>query len=1021
LRQRLLTTLLGRFERRLLTIVAPAGFGKTTLLAQAVGENALLPRGIDVWLSCEPADADGPSLLAGIGAALGAGSRNGDAGGPGLGRGGGVGDGGSRQAGLDKVVAAVWSRSPLPVALVLDDAHEIPAGSDGASLLDELVVALPENGHVVLAGRVEPPVRTGRLLAEGRALLLDADDLLLTTDERSALAALLGVDAAVLDESGGWPALARLAAVAGRSGAERYVWEEVLDGLRPEARHVLATLSAIGGADDELASVVLETPVHLDDVLGDVPLVAQRTTAAHGRWYVPHDLWQPFVGRDIAPGFAATARRRAARVLRERGDLRRAGELLLADPVDDAGWSELEALLVTGAGAASSLTGNVPADAWLRAVPPERRETPEVLLMEAVIARLRGHTGPATAGFRRAWVAARDEGADQAEQVAMSHLLHQAWWEGDRALFAEIFARVDELTRAGDDRAWMFTALGSALLTETLGDPAAALDHLEGVTDLPSGLDVVRDWLRVRCLLALGRGDEAFAISDRAAALPDALPAVQVQPLTSLWLSARPQELAARVHRIAPGDDTLPRDRLLSNLSLTAYTACLGRADEAEARLAEARRHLGAIEGDRPGQLLQAVAAMVAICRGDEAAARDELAGLVDDIPTRLLIRTMLPMLAVAEPRFRDGLVAEPLGPDHAANREVALALVAARSGGRPRPATPPPAPPRVLVAVGYRLATELAARTDDDELLRHLLAAVGPPVREALRDLATAGAAGAAGVPGAALPGAKRLLRSVPSPPDHTLRIRVLGPPSVEHDGVPTSRSEWGRERVRSLLCWLVARRRVTRAETETALWPDFDNATAGGNLRTTLGYLQRVLEPERAAGDAPFHVRGDADALLLAEEGVTVDVWEFEQLLDEAADAEAAGAPSLALTAYEQATALWGGEYLVDVYDDWAGPERDRLRARFLAGSVRAGELQLAAGDIDRALLLATRAIEAEPWSEPAHRLAIAAHLARGDRASARRALERCHLALDDLGVEPAELTVMLERSVLADRPVG
>ncbi|HEV7758937.1 MAG TPA: hypothetical protein VGO78_08105, partial [Acidimicrobiales bacterium] len=307
-----------------MTIVAPAGFGKTTLLAQAVGENALLPRGIDVWLSCEPADADGPSLLAGIGAALGAGSRNGDAAGrPGGGLGRGDGAGGSRQAELDKVVAAVWSRSPLPVALVLDDVHEIPAGSDGAALLDELVVALPENGHVVLAGRVEPPVRTGRLLAEDRALLLTADDLLLTADERSALAALLGVDAAVLDESGGWPALARLAAVAGRSGAERYVWEEVLDGLRPDARHVLATLSAIGGADDELASVVLETPVHLDDLLGDVPLVAQRTTARHGRWYVPHDLWQPFVGRDIAPGFAATARRRAARVLRERGDLRR--------------------------------------------------------------------------------------------------------------------------------------------------------------------------------------------------------------------------------------------------------------------------------------------------------------------------------------------------------------------------------------------------------------------------------------------------------------------------------------------------------------------------------------------------------------------------------------------------------------------------------------------------------------------------------------------------------------------------
>jgi len=998
LRQRLLTVLLGRFERRLVTVVAPAGFGKTTLLAQAVAENALLPRGVDVWLSCEPADADGPSLLAGIGAALGTpdGRQR---------RRVTAGEGGFRAGDLDEVVAAVWSRSPWPVALVLDDVHEIPAGSDGASLLDELVAALPENGHLVLAGRSEPPVRASRLLAEDRAVVLDAEDLLLTASERVDLAGLLGVDVAMLEECGGWPALARLTAVAGRAGADRYVWEEVLEGLGSDARHVLATLSAIGGADDELASVVLEAPVDLEALLGDAPLVAQRTSAAHGRWYVPHDLWQPFVGGDLAPGVAATARRRAAGVLRGRGDLRRAGELLLSDPVDDSAWPEFEALLVAGAGAATSLTGIVPVDGWLAAVPPERRDAAEVLLMEAVVARLRGRAGEAQVGFRRAWDAARAQKADEAELVAMSHLVHQAWWQADLALFGEIFARVEELGGADNDRVWIFSALGSAMLTETMGDPAAALAQLEDIAGLPPGLEAVRDWLRARCLLALGRGDDAFTIAEPNAAQPDALPAVQVQPLTSLWLGARPRDIADRLERIVPGPDTLPRDRLLANLSLAAYAACLGRAGEAEIRMADARRHLGAIEGDRPALLLAAVAGMVAICRGDEETARAAIADLADDAPTRLLVRMMLPMLAVAEPRLRDALLAEQLGPDHAANRDVALTLIAARAGERPPAGSRPPrsTPPRVLVALGYRLATELAARTDDGELLRYLLTIVGSPVRDALRELAPE------------IPGARRLLRSVPSPPDHTMHIRVLGPPTVEHDGVPTTSPEWGRERVRSLLCWLVARRRVTRAETEAALWPAFDTTTAGGNLRTTLGYLQRVLEPQRAAGDAPFHVRADGDALLLADEAVTVDAWEFERLLDAAADAEARGAPSDALAAYEAAAALWGGDYLVDVYDDWAGPERDRLRARFLAGSVRAGELLLATGGVDRALRLATRAIETDVWSETAHRLAIAAHLARGDRGSARRALERCHHALDDLGVEPDELTVMLERTVL------
>jgi DNA-binding SARP family transcriptional activator len=1000
--------LLGRFERRVITVVAPAGFGKTTLLAQAVGENVLLPRGIDVWLSCEPADADGASLRAGIAEALG---TKGDS--------------------LDQIVAAVWSRSPLPVALVLDDVHEIPPGSDGAALLDRLLVDLPENGHLVLAGRTEPSVRLGRLLAEDRAVLLDADDLLLTDNERAGLADLLGVQAGMLEDCGGWPALARLIAKAGRSGAERYVWEEVLHGLEPETRHVLATLSAIGGADDELASVVLERPMHLDKVLDGVPLVAQRPTT-HGRWYVPHDLWKPFVAADIAPDFAVVARRRAARVLRERLDLRRAGELLLIDPVDDAGWPELVALLLAGAGAASSLTGGVPIETWLDHVPPERSDSAEVKLIEAVVARLKGHAGPAQRAFRRAWDAARaadtggaasgdasGAGADgpggvsEAEMVAMSHLLHQAWWQGDLALFGELFTRVQELGGAANRQVAMFTTLGAALLADTTGDPVGALAHLQDTPPLPAGLNAVRDWLQVRSLLALGRGNEAFAIADRAAAAPDALPAVQVQPLTALWLSARPDEIAGRVERIIPGRDALPRDRLLNNTSLAAYAAFLGQADEAEMRLGEARNHLGAVEGVRPGYLVAGVAAVVAACRGDEEAARAEVAEVPDDPATRLLLRMVLPLMAVVEPRFRDGLDAEVLGPDNAANRTVAKALIAAREGKRRTGPAGPSAlvdgdgariePARVLVALGYRLATELAARTDDDELLRYLLATVGAPVRAALRQMASD------------IAGAKRLLRNVPSPPDHTLQIRVLGPAAVAHDGTLSTQPEWSRERVRSLLCWLVARRRVTRAETEAALWPDADGNAAGGNLRTTLGYMQRVLEPERAAGDAPFHVRADGEALLLADEAVTVDAWEFERLLDKAADAEAAGAPTVALSAYEAAAALWGGEYLVDVYDDWAGPERDRLRSRFLAGSVRAGELQLAAGDVDRALLLATRAIEAEPWSENAHRLAIAAHLARGDRASARRALDRCHAALGDLGVEADELTVMLERAVL------
>jgi DNA-binding SARP family transcriptional activator len=242
-----------------------------------------------------------------------------------------------------------------------------------------------------------------------------------------------------------------------------------------------------------------------------------------------------------------------------------------------------------------------------------------------------------------------------------------------------------------------------------------------------------------------------------------------------------------------------------------------------------------------------------------------------------------------------------------------------------------------------------------------------------------------------------------------------VLGPAVLERGGEAVSHPDWRRERVRSLLLLLVARRLVTREAAATALWPELDAEAGPKNLRVTLGYLLKVMEPEREPNAASWFVRTRGDLLELSDEGLEVDAWEMERLLDQARAAEAAGAASAALPAYEAALALWRGDYLTDVYDDWAVPERDRLRARFLAASVRAGELLLARGDIDRALLMGTRALEAEPWSEMAHRLVLAAHVARGDRASARRALDRCYQALDELGVEPEPATVVFERAIV------
>jgi DNA-binding SARP family transcriptional activator len=94
----------------------------------------------------------------------------------------------------------------------------------------------------------------------------------------------------------------------------------------------------------------------------------------------------------------------------------------------------------------------------------------------------------------------------------------------------------------------------------------------------------------------------------------------------------------------------------------------------------------------------------------------------------------------------------------------------------------------------------------------------------------------------------------------------------------------------------------------------------------------------------------------------------------------------------------------------DEWLVQERDRLRRRFVLAALRAGHLLLATGDHDGAEQLAARALIAEPWSEPAYQLLVSVALARGDRAAAYRALDRCFAMLEELGAAVAPETLEL-----------
>src|SRR6266540_287040 len=99
-RPRLLKALVGRWDHRVTAMTAGPGLGKTTLLAQAIAENRLAPRGDDVWVGVESHDADAEQLARVVAAALS--DRS-------------IDDLPDPRA----VASAVWQRSPTQTCLML--------------------------------------------------------------------------------------------------------------------------------------------------------------------------------------------------------------------------------------------------------------------------------------------------------------------------------------------------------------------------------------------------------------------------------------------------------------------------------------------------------------------------------------------------------------------------------------------------------------------------------------------------------------------------------------------------------------------------------------------------------------------------------------------------------------------------------------------------------------------------------------------------------------------------------------
>lgn len=361
---------------RVVAVTAPAGYGKSTFLAQwAAQEDRRV-----AWVSLDRFDDDPGMLLVSLASAyrragLGSADLVADMGGPGV----------SALGRAAPRLAAEFRASAEPFVLMLDDLHELvsPACHDVLSLL---IQSIPHGSQLAVASRCEQP-HLPRLRACGEALELEARDLALDAAgarqifDNAQVSLAPELAAAVIERTEGWPVGVYLAALIARqsrgqvptlSGADRYVadylYREALT-RQPKAIQRFLRRSAV---PDQLCAPLCEAvlgtsaaALHLRQIeahsLFLTPLDRER------EWYRYHGLFREFLLGELRrtePGIIATLHQRAADWYQASGFPGQAVEHLLHTP--DRGRSMR---LVTALAHPTYMAGKFSTvQRWLRAI-----------------------------------------------------------------------------------------------------------------------------------------------------------------------------------------------------------------------------------------------------------------------------------------------------------------------------------------------------------------------------------------------------------------------------------------------------------------------------------------------------------------------------------------------------------------------------------------------------------------------------------------------------------------------------
>ena len=259
-------------------------------------------------------------------------------------------------------------------------------------------------------------------------------------------------------------------------------------------------------------------------------------------------------------------------------------------------------------------------------------------------------------------------------------------------------------------------------------------------------------------------------------------------------------------------------------------------------------------------------------------------------------------------------------------------------------------------------------------------------------------------------------------------LRLNVLGPPEVLHDG---SHLSFPLRKAEALLLYLAVEGGMhSRSKLDAFLWPDSEPYIARKALRNALALLRRLLVDPDASPAQHTHLLSPRDLLGLDPEAplerdldVVQRAWNEVQRVTTPPTEEQRAA---LVTQIQHALALVRGPFLDGFwlgedapFDEWVRQQQQQWQVRLPVLFDRLSSWLEESGEQEQAKATLTRWLALDPLAEEAYRCLMRVHLALGDATAAWQVYATCRARLAEaLQIKPSAETVALAEHIRASR---